>query len=145
MIEIEKASKPSQMLEIFEIRRQVFVLEQEVSPDEEYDEHEKSSTHFLAKYKGVSAGTCRFRTTDKGFKLERFAVLSTYRGKGIGAVLVKKCLENLPLNDTYVYLHAQLHAIPFYEKFGFRITGPQFSEAGIEHFKMYYVSENNSL
>ena len=138
MIEIQKATKQTQMLDIFEIRRQVFVVEQEVDPQEEYDEHEGNSTHLLAKYKGVSAGTCRFRSTENGFKLERFAVLPSYREKGIGKELVKKCLEMIPESNAYIYLHAQLHAIPFYEKLGFKCTGPQFSEANIEHFKMYY-------
>lgn len=141
MIEIQEVVNPTQMLEIFEIRRKVFVVEQCVDPEEEYDEFEKTSTHYLAIYEGIKAGTCRFRTTENGIKLERFAVLKAYRGKGIGAALVKKCLENIDVQSHYVYLHAQLHAIPFYEKLGFECTGPQFSEAGIEHFKMFYRSK----
>jgi predicted GNAT family N-acyltransferase len=141
MIEIQEARKGSQMLTLFEIRRHVFVIEQEVDAAEEYDEFESSSTHFIAKYKGVAAATCRYRTTEKGIKLERFAVLKSYRGKGIGAALVKKCLEKIGETDLLIYLHAQLHAVPFYEKLGFKPTGPQFSEAGIEHFKMHYVTQ----
>ena len=138
MIEIQEARKGSQMLEIFEIRRHVFVLEQAVDPKEEYDEFENSSTHFIAKFKGVAAVTCRYRETDKGIKLERFAVLKSYRGKRIGAALVEKCLEKIGNTDKMIYLHGQLQAVPFYEKLGFECTGPQFKEAGIEHFKMFY-------
>lgn len=141
MIEIQEARKGSQMLTLFEIRRHVFVIEQEVDAAEEYDEFESSSTHFIAKYKGVAVATCRYRTTENGIKLERFAVLKSYRGKGIGVALVKKCLEKIGETDLLIYLHAQLHAVPFYEKLGFKPTGPQFSEAGIEHFKMHYITQ----
>lgn len=138
MIEILEVRKGAQMLDIFEIRRQVFVIEQGVNPEEEYDEFEDSCTHFLAKYTGIAAGTCRIRQTQNGIKLERFAVLKAYRQKGIGAALVEKCLEKIGAVDTLIYLHAQLHAVPFYKKLGFETIGPQFEEAGIQHFKMHY-------
>jgi len=138
MIEIQEASKGSQMMDIFEIRRKVFVIEQAVDPKEEYDEFEDTSVHFIAKFKGVAAGTCRYRTTGNGIKLERFAVLKSYRGHGIGVALVEKCLEKIGETDKTVYLHGQLHAVPFYEKLGFKTTGPQFEEAGISHFRMFY-------
>ena len=136
MITIEEVNTRPQMMEIFEVRRKVFVIEQEVDPKEEYDEFEESSKHFLAKHNGIICGTCRIRNTSKGIKLERFAVLKSYRGKGVGAALVVKCLEELNNASATKYLHAQLHAIPFYEKYGFKCTGPQFGEAGIQHFKM---------
>lgn len=136
MITIEEVNTRSQMMEIFEVRRKVFVIEQEVDPKEEYDEFEESSKHFLAKHNGIICGTCRIRNTSNGIKLERFAVLKSYRGKGVGAALVVKCLEELNNASATKYLHAQLHAIPFYEKYGFKCTGPQFEEAGIQHFKM---------
>ncbi len=138
MIEIQEVRNGSQMMDIFEIRRQVFVLEQNVDPNEEYDQFEEVSTHFIAKYKGVAAATCRFRETENGIKLERFAVLKSYRGKGIGAALVEKCLEKIGETSKSIYLHGQFQAVPFYEKYGFACIGPQFNEAGIEHFKMIY-------
>jgi len=139
MIEIQEVRKGAQMLDIFEIRRQVFVIEQGVNPDEEYDEYEDSCTHYLAKYTGIAAGTCRIRHTENGIKLERFAVIKSYRGKGIGAALVVKCLEKIGNTEATIYLHAQLHAVPFYKKLGFETTGLQFEEAGIQHFKMLYL------
>jgi predicted GNAT family N-acyltransferase len=50
--------------------------------------------------------------------------------------MVAAILVDLPKEATYVYLNAQLEAIPLYEKCGFRKEGPQFEEAGIQHFKM---------
>ena len=69
-------------------------------------------------------------------KLERFAVLKNFRGTGVGQELVRAVLADLPEDANYVYLHAQVQAVSLYEKFNFEKTGPQFEEAGIQHFKM---------
>jgi predicted GNAT family N-acyltransferase len=68
--------------------------------------------------------------------LERFAVLKQFRGLGVAQQLVKTVLADLPADADYIYLNAQLLAIGLYEKFGFVKKGPQFEEAGIQHFKM---------
>jgi predicted GNAT family N-acyltransferase len=80
-------------------------------------------------------GHARWRKTDKGYKLERFAVLSKFRG-GVGQSLVKAVLADLPADADYIYLHAQTPAVSLYEKFGFEKSGPKFEEAGIKHYKM---------
>ena len=85
MIQIFEIQTPEEMAAAFEIRRVVFVIGQNCVPDEEYDEHETISSHFLAISNGLSAGTCRYRKTDYGYKLERFAVLKEHRTAGIGA------------------------------------------------------------
>jgi len=124
------------MGQAFEIRRLVFVIEQKVDPAEEYDEYETSCEHLLARFNGVACGTARIRKTENGFKLERFAVLSAYRGKGVGAALVDACLHRLE-SGTYVYMHAQEHALEFYAKHGFQPIGERFWECEIPHFKMW--------
>ena len=122
----------------FDIRRKVFVEEQAVDPELEYDDHEKEATHYLAFYKNAPCGTARWRKTETGVKLERFAVLPAYRNKGIGEILVHKVLDDvLPLGQK-VYLHSQLRACPLYRRNGFVEEGPLFVEAGIEHYKMIY-------
>jgi len=88
MIHVKPISNPTDLAQAFDIRRRVFVIEQECPPDEEYDEFESTSTHYLATYNGLIVGTCRYRTTDKGYKLERFAVLKEHRTAGIGAALL---------------------------------------------------------
>jgi predicted GNAT family N-acyltransferase len=124
----------------FSIRKKVFVQEQKVDPQLEYDEHEKEATHYLAFYHDIPVGTARWRKTPKGIKLERFAVLPEYRNKGIGDVLVQKVLEDvLPLNHS-VYLHSQLKACSLYRRNGFVEEGDIFVEAGIEHYKMRFVA-----
>lgn len=136
MIEVRKIRRAEEKKQAFEIRHRVFVVEQEVDPGEEYDDDDEKCTHFIAFVEGVPAGTARWRFKDKGvIKLERFAVEKSFRGRGVGAALVKAVLEDLPLAEK-VMMHAQLHAIPFYEKQGFVTYGPEFEEAGIKHFAM---------
>ncbi len=138
MISVKKITSPADLETVFEIRQKVFVEEQKVAPEEEYDEFEDSSAHYLATFDGTPAGVARWRETDKGVKLERFAVLKEFRNKEVGAHVLKAVLKDvLPQHaDKTIYLHAQLPAIPFYARHGFEKTGPQFSECDIEHFKM---------
>jgi predicted GNAT family N-acyltransferase len=134
-IQVTKVNEPSELEKVFAIRREVFVGEQNCPPELEW-EFEDESNHFLATVDGEPAGASRWRKTDKGYKLERFAVLKKFRGMGVGQELVKTVLADLPLDAPYVYMHAQLPAIPLYEKFNFEKVGPEFEEAGIRHYKM---------
>lgn len=132
---ILKVTDQENLEKVFAIRREVFVEEQECPPELEW-EFEEESNHFLATICHIPAGACRWRKTDKGYKLERFAVLKQFRGLGVGQMLVRTVLTDLPEDANYIYLHAQLEAIWLYEKFGFQKEGEQFEEAGIQHFKM---------
>ena len=131
----KKVTDPADLEKVFAIRKEVFVGEQNCPPELEW-EHEEESNHFLATVDGAPAGASRWRKTDKGYKLERFAVLKKFRGNGVGQVLVQTVLNDLPKDATYVYLHAQIQAVTLYERFGFEKTGPEFEEAGIRHYKM---------
>lgn len=139
-LSVKKVTNPEELEQVFAIRREVFVVEQDCPPELEW-EFEDESTHFLAKVDGKPAGACRWRKTEKGYKLERFAVLQEFRGLGLGQELVKTVLADLPADATYVYLHAQIQAIGLYKKFNFIAEGPQFEEAGIQHFKMVLNNE----
>ncbi len=119
------------------IREVVFVVEQEVPPEIEYDEFEESSTHILARIDGEAVGTARWRQTDQGQKLERFAVLKSARGQGVGEALVNFILEQIEDKHTS-YLNSQVVAIDFYKRCGFEAIGGIFYEADIPHRKMIY-------
>lgn len=134
-IQVNKVTAQPDLERVFAIRREVFVGEQNCPPELEW-EFEDESTHFLATADDEPAGAARWRKTDKGYKLERFAVLSKFRGFGVGQALVLAVLNDLPADAHYVYLHAQIQAVRLYEKFGFEKTGPEFEEAGIRHYKM---------
>lgn len=134
-IQVNKVSDPESLERVFAIRREVFVGEQNCPPELEW-EFEDESTHFLANVDGEPAGAARWRKTDKGYKLERFAVLQQFRGIGVAQKLVQTVLDDLPADGNYVYLNAQVQAVPLYAKFNFVQTGRQFEEAGIQHYKM---------
>ena len=140
MITVLPISNSTDLEAAFAIRRAVFVEEQQVRAEEEYDEFETTSTHFLACADGVPCGTARWRRTSNGVKLERFAVLSAFRGQGVGKALVRAVLDDVfsqqPEPIESIYLHAQVTAMPLYAGFGFVPVGPMFEEAGIQHYKM---------
>tara|TARA_Y100001970_G_C14060712_1_gene764027 strand:+ start:573 stop:995 length:423 start_codon:yes stop_codon:yes gene_type:complete len=121
----------------FNIRREVFIQEQKISEKIEFDDEQINATYFLALYQDTFVGTARYRSTDIGIKLERFAVLKPFRNLGIGKELVVYILNSIR-NDTYIYLHAQESVIDFYSRLGFKRIGSQFYEAEIPHQKMVY-------
>jgi predicted GNAT family N-acyltransferase len=137
---VNKITTEEDLKSAFKIRKEVFVIEQEVDPADEYDEFEETSTHFLAMLDGVPVGTARWRFTQRGVKLERFAVLKEARGKGVGQALVTGVLSDISSDaNTFgklKYLHAQLTAVPLYSKFGFEKDGDIFEECNILHYKM---------
>ena len=121
-----------------EIRYAVFVDEQKVPEELEYDAHESTARLYLLFIKDTAIATCRRRYTEKGIKLERFAVLPQFRGKGFGDFLVREVLKEVLPEGKMIYLHAQEQVTEFYSKLGFKVFGDQFEEAGIRHFLMKY-------
>jgi len=91
----------------FEIRRVVFVIEQNCPPELEY-ENEEICQHYLAFYNNMPVATARFRITENGLKLERFAVLKEYRKLGIALALVNRLLQDVKAFNKQIYLHAQV-------------------------------------
>jgi len=119
------------------IRGEVFILEQNISKDVEMDDTLINATYILATIQDEPVGTARWRYTEYGIKLERFAVLKNYRGMGIGKALVRFILESLK-REKNIYLNAQESVIKFYERLGFICYGELFIEAEIHHQKMVY-------
>ena len=119
------------------IRHEVFVIGQNCPPHLEW-EFEENSTHFLVFDQNKAVATARHRKTTNGYKLERFAVLKNFRGKGYGHIILKAILDDLKDFNGMIYMHAQSDVLSFYEKMGFIKEGDEFEEAGIMHFKMYF-------
>lgn len=134
-IVVKLITKEEDLQAAYSLRRDVFVVEQKVSVEDEFDKFEEESCHFLAMIDDEPAGTARWRKTDHGIKLERFAVSMNYRKKGVGKALVCAVLNHIDQSEVVgkIYLHAQLEAIPLYASFGFQIVGTQFTECAIEH------------
>jgi predicted GNAT family N-acyltransferase len=121
----------------FAIRRKVFVEEEGVDPALEYDREEEAH-HYLLMIIDKPVAAARWRETEKGIKLERFAVLHEFRNRGLGEIILKEVLKDVkPLRKT-IYLHSQLRAVPFYERNGFVKKGSVFYEANMGHYYMEY-------
>jgi len=136
-IVVKKVNDQEQIETAFSIRRQVFVEEQNVSQERESMDDEEA-VHYLATVNGLPAGAARYRKMEKGAKIERIAVLNTFRGQRIGEAILLKILDDLK-NEAKIYLYAQVIATPFYIKNGFRQTDNYFLDAGIEHVEMNFM------
>ena len=119
------------------IRKQVFIIGQNIPVEIELDDDKIDATYFLANLSGNPVGTARYRKTDFGIKLERFAVLENARNFGVGKALVLFIISYLK-NEKNIYLNAQKSVIDFYAKLGFDSRGDIFFEAEIPHQKMVF-------
>lgn len=114
-----------------QVRRAVFVVEQQVPEELEWDDDDPQCVHVLAMANRDPVGTGRLSPAGK---LGRLAVLSGFRGRGLGMRIARMLLQEAWHRGLVsVYLHAQVPAMRFYEKLGFVAEGPVFDEAGIPH------------
>lgn len=117
------------------IRHEVFVVEQQVPAEDEWDDRDYTATHFLATDpSGKPIGTARFLSCGK---LTRMAVRKPYRHRKVGSQILSAVLKHAA-NQGFqsIYLDAQIAALPFYEQFGFVCEGEIFQDAGIDHVRM---------
>ncbi len=142
-IRVQKAESDELYNHVFIIRTQVFVDEEEIAQDDEYDGFDHLANHYLAWYGDTPAGTARWRRLNNGsFRLERFAVLPEFRLKNVGTSLMEAILNELPKSFP-IFVHAQTKNTEFYHKLGFETVGEPFDEANIEHIRMEYREEAN--
>ncbi|RFU14177.1 GNAT family N-acetyltransferase [Rhodobacteraceae bacterium W635] len=121
----------------FAVREAVFMREQGVPPDEEWDGLDEVCTHFLAGDADAPAGCARLASEGEAAKVQRVAVMPSHRGTGLGARLLRAVLDHArQAGFRVVVLDSQVQAIGFYEKLGFRAHGPEFLDAGIRHRAM---------
>lgn len=120
------------------VREAVFIDEQRVPVALEWDEHDAPAVHLLARGPGgLPIGTARLLAEGETLRFGRMAVLAAWRGRGVGRALMASLLDLAAARGAArVVLDAQLHAIPFYERFGFRAHGGVFDDAGIPHRAM---------
>ncbi|MFD1661172.1 GNAT family N-acetyltransferase [Streptomyces caeni] len=132
----------------FAVRKEVFVVEQGVPEDIEYDAYDAGAVHVLAvREDGVPLGTGRLLYGEAAASknggdpavgsLGRLAVTRQARGLGVGAALVAAIEDAARVRGlAAVDLHAQTHALGFYERLGYQTYGPKFPDAGIPHRAM---------
>lgn len=125
----------------FSIRREVFVAEQRVPEADEWDGRDPECTHFLAiadDDMNQAVGTARFCVLEDGnAKVQRVAVVSTARQKGVGRLLMSAVeKEALRRGFDALSLSAQTHSIDFYQRLGYHAFGDIYDDAGIPHRNM---------
>lgn len=121
------------------IRKQVFIIEQNIPEEEEWDDQDMISDHFVVYDQDQPIATARLLQNNS---VGRVAVLKTYRGQGIGRMIMLEIIRQAHQQDRkFLHLSSQVYAISFYEKLGFSIQGDAYDECGIPHIKMQLVIE----
>ncbi|CBK43435.1 putative Acetyltransferase, GNAT family [Nitrospira defluvii] len=117
------------------IRETVFIHEQGVPVELEWDGLDSACAHVLAwNNRGEAIGTARMQQNGT---IGRMAVLKDWRGRGVGRALLRTLLDLATRRGlSRVTLSAQTHALGFYERAGFDVVGEPFIDAGIPHRKM---------
>ena len=121
------------------VRTEVFIKEQGIPEAEEWDDMDALCTHVVAyNPQGEPIATARLLPSQHGIaKIGRMAVLPTWRGQGIGALMLQSLVQTAhERGDQEAVLHAQSHAQGFYELQGFETKGGVFDEVGIPHIVM---------
>lgn len=136
-LEVRPAAGPEEIGQALELRREVFVVEQNVSEEEEFDGREDECVHVLAVDDGRVIGCCRLLPDGEKVKLGRMVVASNRRREGIAAALLAESdVQAAALGASLITLSAQTYVTDLYEQAGYEITSGTFQEAGIEHVRM---------
>lgn len=116
------------------IREQVFIQEQGIAPEDEWDDFDATAVHFMVYDKEQPIATARLLPQHS---VGRVAVLMPYRKQGIGKILMQHIIDyahnqKLP----YLKLSAQTYVTAFYEALGFKVQGEVYQDCGIPHIDM---------
>lgn len=120
--------------DIRRVRDAVFVAEQSVPPELEWDAEDIDAVHFLAYEGDFAIGTARLLPDGE---IGRLSVLKDWRGMTVGEALLKAVIHEAEQRGlTEQRLSAQVQAVAFYERFGFTVVSEEFLEAGLPHVDM---------
>lgn len=123
--------------EIKEIRTTVFIQEQHVPVELEWDEFDEEATHVITYFNNKPVATARLL---KDGHIGRMAVLKAFRNRKIGQNMLKYILELAKKRNIHnIQLSAQKHAVDFYRKYGFSTVSNEYMDAGIPHYDMKYL------
>ena len=136
---VRNADFTADFASIRRVRETVFISEQRVPRELEFDDRDPLCIHVLAFDGTTPVGTGRL-DLDYGGKVGRVAVVATYRRAGVGSAVMER-LHAIARerNHPRLWCNAQLTAVPFYERLGYVSSGPVFVEAGIDHLRMDYT------
>lgn len=119
----------------FDVRHDVFEIEQQITEPPDIDEYDADALHVLAMGKGGPAGCARIVAKGDVAKIGRVAVLRGHRGTGLGASIMRRTMDLARAHGfRLAELEAQTHALIFYEQLGFVAQGPEYDDgSGIMH------------
>lgn len=133
-IVVREVDSPQDMEVVFQIRDEVFVVEQALTPNARNDPDDKRSIHYLADFDAEPAGTGRITMLGNESQIAWVAVRKSLRGEGIGWRIMEVMIERSEQEGAeYIILNAQTHALEFYERLGFYSVGSIFTMAKIPH------------
>ncbi|BAP65414.1 GNAT family N-acetyltransferase [Acinetobacter baumannii] len=116
------------------IREQVFIQEQGIEPEDEWDDFDSIAMHFMVYGKEQPIATARLLPQHS---VGRVAVLMPYRKQGIGKILMQHIIEYARQHKLpYLKLSAQTYVTAFYEALGFKVQGEVYQDCGIPHIDM---------
>jgi predicted GNAT family N-acyltransferase len=126
--------------QVMPIRHEIFIKEQKVPEELEWDEFDQNALHAIVKQENQVIGTARLIIDNTIAKIGRMAIQKEYRQQGIGQKLLLTLIKTAKEKGAQeCVLHAQTHAIAFYAKADFEPNGPIFDEAGIPHVEMRLI------
>jgi len=125
------------------IRREVFIEEQRVPEEEEYDSFDEQALHLMVYVDEEPAATGRIWHDGTGFRIGRLAVRKKFRGQKIGDLALRLLIyKTFASGADKIDINAQTYIMPLYRKFGFKEHGEEFMEAGIPHMAMTLKKED---
>jgi predicted GNAT family N-acyltransferase len=137
LVEVIVVKTDKEMEDALYVRRTVFVDEQQVPEEEEIDQFEQDSVHFVLYDQNKPVGAGRYRAFNAYGKVERICILKENRKGGSGKTLMNKIEEfAIKKGAPALKLNAQTQAIPFYSKLGYEVVSEEFLDAGIPHKTM---------
>ena len=143
MFEIKKFNDltANEMYEIAKSRFEVFVCEQKIVEEQDFDDKDKECHHIILKENDRIVAYSRIVPKGIGYdytSVGRVLVLSSHRRKGIAQEMMKVALEFIKnnLDEKTVVLSAQLYAKGLYESVGFKVISDVYDEVNIPHVKM---------
>lgn len=135
-IRVSEVRWSQHQFDLSSIRREVFIEEQNVPKELEWDGVDPDCRHVLATDTGLNIPVGTGRLVQDG-QIGRMAVQKMYRSQGIGCRILVKLIELANIDGhEYIYLNSQLSAVEFYLKAKFEISGKTFMDAGISHVRM---------
>lgn len=124
------------------VREQVFIQEQQIAAEDEWDEQDAVSLHLVIYREGQAIATARLLNDHS---VGRVAVLKAYRGQGLGQLIMQQIIALAQQQQRpQLHLSAQTHALDFYQQLGFLQQGEVYLECNIPHIHMQLLLADNS-